>query len=662
MLSKHHRARTARFTDWQAARSALRLLDWRAGAVVVLSALALLLVAQVPFGYSFTVGRERGPASDQPFLQNFNPPELNETGSWRWSRGDGFVTVPGVGRRGVVASFDVVSHEGQWNGQSSAITLRTADGQATPISLRPERARYHIYLPPEALPDGVLRLQLEAAPWQQPNDRRTLGVALGDTFTVASVRPAGPALPDVALWLGWPLGLALAWLALGVLGFHPRWLLLPWALVVPLAALFEAPRLGFGGIWAVQAGLIALAAAVVAVTLVPRLLGRHTPHVTILRWLLLLMVASFVLKYGGRLYPASMPGDIGLHDNRYQLTITGHVFIRAQHRGLPFPFPPALYLLVAPLTLTGLHVRTIFELVAGLSEASTVLLLYLLLARASGSARLGLLAAATYAITAGGFMTTWFAFQTHVAAQWFSIAFMLLLVWRWPRYTWWDWGLMTMLLAQVFLGHIGLFLNTALLGLLLVPVLWWRARTPEERHAARSILTAGLTAGLSSALFYYSAFAELAIEQVVGTATQGLNEVTGKQPIPRATSLWVLWEGGLITHFGFFPVLLAGAGMLLFGARRGRRGVLLALLGLTFLVSASQAVLPFITLSSITTRWLMFSAWAIAVAAAVGVAALWQRGWGARLVTLAMAGYVAWVTLGVWLDAAFLRKPPIEPF
>jgi hypothetical protein len=76
----------------------------------------------------------------------------------------------------------------------------------------------------------------------------------------------------------------------------------------------------------------------------------------------------------------------------------------------------------------------------------------------------------------------------------------------------------------------------------------------------------------------------------------------------------------------------------------------------------TQGILPFITLNSITTRWLMFSAWAIAAAGAWGFWLLWQRGHVGRVAVVAMLGYAAWIALGVWLDAMLLRQPPIEPF
>jgi hypothetical protein len=259
-------------------------------------------------------------------------------------------------------------------------------------------------------------------------------------------------------------------------------------------------------------------------------------------------------------------------------------------------------------------------------------------------------------------MTTWFAFETQVTAQWFSIALLALLAIRWPRYddrsTWW---LLLLLLVLVFLGHIGLFINVTLLGLLVAPLLWLRARDRSERRAAGWLLFAGLIAVLFAVLFFYSAFTGVIAEQLGGVAAGGLNGATGRNPIPRATTLWVTWQGGLITHFGFFPVLLTIPGVLLLPAWL-RRSALPPLLVVTLFVSLSQAVLPLITLSSITTRWLMFSAWAIAVAGALGLAQLWRRGLGARLISIAMALYVGWLTIALWVAALALRQPPIEPF
>lgn len=648
------------------------LFDWRPGLLIGICFLLMLLVTQIPFTYSIQVGQERGPRSDLPFLQNFNTVENSYTDrSFRWSRAQSGIAVPGIGQRDLIVDMQILSHRAQWQTDAppTLVNVQIGNRAAVPITLRQQEAHYQFYVPSDALDNGTLRMQLATEPWQSANDQRAeLGVAVGRFLTIRSTLANGFVRPDPLLILTWPLSMALFWLTLRVLGFTPRLallLLLPLALLIPALALFEAPRLAFGSIWILQTGLICSVSAALCAWLVPPLLRRlgALPPPSILRWLLLLMVLSFALKYAGRLYPDSMPGDLQLHVNRYILTAHGRMFIQAQHRGLPFPFPNVLYILIAPLTLPGFGIHFLFELTAGLFEATMVVLVYLLLARAAGSAQLGLIAAATYALTPAGFMTTWFAFETQVAALWFSTLLMLVVVTRWPRYdNWPTWGMLVVLFVLVFLGHIGQFINTVLLGILLIPLLWWRFTSTEERRGTRWLLAAGLTAGVLVGVFYYSRFWGLISDQLQGVATGGLNDITGRQPIPRDVTLRSLWHDGLITHFGFFPVLLAIPGVLILARARLKRSILPPLIWLTFLVALSQGLLPLITLSSITTRWLMFSTWAICVAAALGLSLLWRHGRSAKLVTVAMAGFVIWQTIVVWIDAMALRDPPIEPF
>jgi hypothetical protein len=79
-------------------------------------------------------------------------------------------------------------------------------------------------------------------------------------------------------------------------------------------------------------------------------------------------------------------------------------------------------------------------------------------------------------------------------------------------------------------------------------------------------------------------------------------------------------------------------------------------------VSVSQAVLPLITLSTLTTRYLMFAAWAVSLAAAPILLRLWRRGWTGRLAVLAMAAFVCWGTLVLWVGALAFNLAPPEPF
>ncbi|NJL35235.1 MAG: hypothetical protein HC893_17015, partial [Chloroflexaceae bacterium] len=591
----------------------------------------------------------------------------------RWSRGQSAIVVPGVGQRSVVVSMDIVSHRAQWfeDAPPTVLYVQAGDLAPVPITLRQAGARYHIYVPAEGMRDGELWLELITEGWQNPVDsRENLGVALGNLVEVRGIAGSdGFVLPSGMLLLSWSGCLLLLYFMLRLIYF-PRRLafltLLPLALLIPLLVLLNAPRLGFGNGWVWQFGALALLTAAICRIAVPPLLRRleMVPPEAVLRWLLLLVVMSFAIKYGGRLYIASMPGDVQLHVNRYTLTVIGEIYIRAQHRGLPFPFPNGLYLLIAPLSLTGYGLHFLFELTAGIFEATAVLLMYLLVARLAASTRLGLLAAALYSLTAGGHMITWFAFETQVAGQWVTLLLFTVLVFAWPhRRDWLTWWVVVMLLIQVFLGHIGQFLNLSAAAVILLPWLWWQSRNDaEQRRGVLWLYGAGAGAAAFVSLFYYTAFWDLILEQIVGVSTRGLNDVTQRPPISREATLHTLWEGGLITHFGFFPVLLVIPGLLALWHPRWRRSIIPPLIVACFLVSIGQAVLPLITLNSITTRWLMFSSWGIFVAAAVGVLLLWRRGRSARLVSLAMAGYVCWITIVIWMDAMTLRLPPIEPF
>ncbi|NJO82419.1 MAG: hypothetical protein HC828_06075 [Blastochloris sp.] len=652
------------------------LFDWRLGVVVASCALLALLMTQLPFSYRFSVGVPSGPARDAQFLGSFYPPGRVEDKPLpgrkdfaRWSRAQSsFLELRGVGRRGVVVEFEVVSHRAQWDSTAppTVVRLRSDDFAIAPLPLRLEGAHYRVYVPPEALADGRLLLSPDTDVWQsQGNDRdRRLGIAIARTVTVRSVSHNGLVTPDQQMLWGWTLGLVLLWLSVRIAGFGANGALgltLPLAVALPLLLPLDPPRVALTGDWLFSAGLLGLLTAVVSIGGVPLLLRRAgaLPAAGLLRWLILLMVISVALKYGGRLFPGSMTGDLQLHVNRYTGALHGQLYLEAEHRGLPFPFPPGHYLILAPIVLLGQNIRDVFQYTAGMFEAAAVLLMYLIVVIAGGSKRLGVVAAAVYALTSAGYMLIWHSFQTHIGAQWFQIALILMLVALWPRYRErGGWAIIALLTAIVFLSHIGQFLNTLLLGLLVAPVIWFRARDAQERTSATWLLIAGVIAGALAGLLYYSAFIDRIWEQTIIAATGGLNTLTGKRPIPREETLRVLWSGGLITHFGFFPVALAVPGVLLLAQWLKRRTPALSLIWLTFAVSLSQALLPLWTLSALSTRWFTFATWAIALTGAAAFLALWRRGRVARLVTLAIAAYIIWIAILVFVQAMALNIHP----
>ena len=132
-------------------------------------------------------------------------------------------------------------------------------------------------------------------------------------------------------------------------------------------------------------------------------------------------------RYGGKIYPDAMWGDIGFHINRYTEVLQGLVLLLSRNRGVDFPYPPAFYLVLAPFSLLGLDRRVLLQLGGALLDAASPFLIYTLaicgLARAhrvhtpQRAQQIGLLAAGIYAFSASGFMITWWNFSTHTFSQ-----------------------------------------------------------------------------------------------------------------------------------------------------------------------------------------------------------------------------------------------------
>jgi len=93
----------------------------------------------------------------------------------------------------------------------------------------------------------------------------------------------------------------------------------------------------------------------------------------------------------------------------------------------------------------------------------------------------------------------------------------------------------------------------------------------------------------------------------------------------------------------------------------GRWSLVVLMLG-TLVIALLFGALPFITGSTLSTRWLMFSAWVIAVGAAVTADLLWRSGRAGRWLLFAMGGYMLWITASQWLGALAWRIRPPEPF
>ncbi|MGB9751454.1 hypothetical protein [Roseiflexus castenholzii] len=747
------------------AEATLLLTTLRDGALwrmLALFALLLTLAAQLPLHYAIDVGREDGIGSDLPLVRGMFPPEEAAVGLFRWTTERAVVRLPGVGQRSLAATIRVlaVNDEVATRG-ARELELWSFDQRLALLPVRPAGAIYHLLIPPPTDWSGDHRIEIRSATVTPTNDRRAVGTPL---TTVTVFADAGLALPPWRSILGW-LGAGLAlWVALRRSGFDPKptqALMMPLLALAATGAWLDPPRFAFGAMpalialtigWALVMLLraapevlrltgLALLVISVALWLIDRRepaldLGWASMHLRAVaglaalaflaaaaicpacasiaarlgiavpashwRWLLLIVVVVFATRYGGKIYPDSMPGDIGFHANRFADAAFGRVLLTSRNRGVDFPYPPAFYLILAPFTLLDIDRRALLHLGAALLDAISPLLVYTLAAalhrrRGNGSApyasdclfSIPLVAAALYGLAPAGYLTTWWNFSTHIFTQFAHLLLITILIAAWspvsivlgddrsehpPTSLRCEsrailFAALVVVQLLVYLGHFGFWMNMSLLGcfgLATLAVLALRRR----RGALQALAFYGaafVTAQIVTALFFYSAYATMFAQQLATATTGGLTGLAGRAPAPFEVLWRTLWDAGFRQHYGFFPLALLPAGIawLVNDAAKqpDRRRVTAVVLALgTIIVAGGFAALPFFSGSTLSTRWLMFSAWLVAVGAAAGAAMLWRKGWAGRITTLAAGGYVVWVTASMWLAALLWRIRPPEPF
>jgi hypothetical protein len=680
------------------------LRDRRLALALGILAALLTFAAQAPLRYAIQVGQEDGVGSDLPILDGFYSPERDPHGLFRWTSDRSIIQLPGVGQRALQMTLKVfpVSPEVAQRGPRE-IEVWDSGQPITRLPTRPDGAIYHMLLPTPSDTSGDHFVELRSATFVPTGDQRSIGVPVDGVYITGA---GGPALPAWRGMLGWLGVAALLWLALRRAGFGPPaalMLLLPGLLLAGLAALLDPPRFAFGA----RPALIALALGLLLVLLLRAAIPALATWLSIplgeraLRWLLLFALLVLALRYGGKLYPDSMPGDIGFHANRTDDIMRGYLLLLSKHRGVDFPYPPAFYLLLAPFSLLGASQRILLQFGGALLDALSVFLVYAIVASMDRSTwcqrgeatglEPALIAAAIYSFSTAGFMATWWNFSTHIFTQFAHLLLItaLVLVWRArdERRTTNDERpatvvILVVLQLLVYLGHFGFWINMSLLwGIALVVLLAAALRGRVSWGVWRLALLSFVAAELFAGLLYYSAYAGLFLEQIYLTVTGGLTGLADRAPADRAILWRTLWDDGLRIHFGFFPIPLALGGLLLLWRRtknqeprtrhyqfavRGRLPsgwfAVLVLMAGTFAIGAFFAALPLLSGSSLATRWLMFSAWAIGVGAALSAQALWRYGRAGRLLVILMGGYVLWISASVWLMALAWRIRPPEPF
>jgi len=762
MHALKHGARALRA---EARRQSAVLRDRRLWVTLGVFAVILVLAAQLPLSYDISIGREEGFGGDRPMIVDFHDPESSELAQdkFRWTTERSSIRLPGFGQRPLQATLRLlpVSQEVAERGPK-AIELWVNGALLAQLPVRPTTGGVYRFVLAPVADAGDQLIELRSATFTPSGDARAIGTPVDDLRVESS---AGPALPPWQHDLAWLGAALLFWLALRRIGFTSsrvqRSLLVGLAMA-GLAAWLDPPRFAFGSgvalivaalgwllvvlLTAEPLGLLLSGAALALLAIVLRLAGggetlelvgavlacsavalllagwlrpaiaEAYAHIAppipaaAQRWLLLIGLVVFASHYGGKIYPDSMWGDIGFHYNRYVEVLRGIVLLLSRNRGVDFPYPPAFYLLLAPLGLTGLDPHILLQLVGALLDALSPFLIYAIVAGVArrspmrlrhvystidAPVQLGLIAAAIYSLSAATLMTTWWNFSTHIFTQFTHLLLITVLVLLWrtrtkngqsqgqPRTNSGD-GLVLgswfsvlsalfLLQALVYLGHFGFWMNMSLLGGLgLAVVLIAALRQRVDWATFRLLLGAFVAAELFAVLFFYSGYAGLFLAQAQATASGGLTGLAGRPAVDRAILWRTLWDAGFRLHFGFFPVPLALCGLALLWSRKtesrtdpvfgSRFSVLSVLMSGTFLIALLFASLPFISGSTLSTRWLMFSAWTIAVGAALVAEILWRYGRAGRWLVILMGGYILWITASIWLQALAWRVRPPEPF
>lgn len=443
--------------------------------------------------------------------------------------------MPGLGQRPVTVALEFLPISPRiYEIGPRTITLEAHGRPVAELPVRPTGGIFYVYVPAQLMTNGTLDLLLRTATFvpDDPNDPRRLGTPLSRITVQAS--GTGFVRPDLGALLGWMLVAGLGWasvLRAGVLqgGLRTRRILTSIALagvsLVVLAAWLDPPRWSHGA----QPALIATSGAYLLVVLLPAPLrlfaaGLHIPlDQRTLGVLVLIVALAFGTRYGGRLYPDAMHGDIYFHANRFNEVVSGKLYLISRHRAVDFPYPPANYLAVAPLALIHPDPLWLFPFSVALTDALSALLIFFIVARVGSVGShlaprraaavhapphwylpVALLATATYTFAPAFQMMLWWLFSTHIYTQAGTLLLMAVLIElsirclagpvpQLPAPLGWLIGLLA-LLTFVFLGHFGFFINVTLLGglamLIVLPLAWYGVAA--ARVARPPLLLAGV--------------------------------------------------------------------------------------------------------------------------------------------------------------------------
>ncbi len=350
--------------------------------------------------------------------------------------------------------------------------------------------------------------------------------------------------------------------------------------------------------------------------------------------LLAVVVGMYLMRLWGVMYPPFIGHDYLIHLRRViqfatggMWTIAAHPYEFGQRTSIIFP----LYYRVADLLSQFLGHHLAMHALIITSETALGIAVWLLVRRATGSARVAMWAGILTLMLPISSAVLWWSFMQQITAHVFTIIVAYATVRQDRRGAY---------IAAVCLGGIAL----THIGEMMVAVVWYallRLSESDRWQAAWWQRTFPVLMLIPLLLPLYVPFLH-----TVGSSQSALID-------PNLTNTWPR----LITAFevGFTPFPLLAVGLLL--------GVALVQLGRVAWSWLGVGVVFFVVelLTRAQVRYIYTIAPLLAIGCASVLAPLWRRGWAGRVFVLMVMALLVWVSIGLWVDGVLgVRKPRID--
>lgn len=601
---------------------------------------------------------------DRPYAVNFESPEKDAGASYRVTRSDSMLVLPGIGG-GIARRISIVSRLAN-PGRPTRITVEVqgqtiGEGNAAPDW---SEDKYMIDSGPAfGAVNWVVRFFTQPADPQKTNKPKAVQesrIAVREVLIEPVVRENGQWVAASPLALNrfvQPGPAQLAALTLSVLTLYVmlaslqvsrRWSLLGAAgLLVLFAALLLFGRL-YLTVFSPTLALIFVASALLAAGgayLVPRLYRMGGVQVTLpeLTPVLIVFFGALILKFGGTFYPQFISSDLLYQMHRWERILQGNLFFLTsspEFGNLDIPFAPGYYIFLGPVGTAFQNLYLVLKIAAVLFDATTVFLLAFLAFKFT--ARAGMVAwvaALVYQLTPIPFLMLSAGNLPNIYSQWLLLALVTVVLGGYAQLR--DrrvWLIVVFLYFTAGVSHIGnLIVMTAFLVTLAVVCWIWK---PDE-NARRNALALGLAVAAGAVLtfaLYYSDFTGLLLQEFTGLLQlkfAGGLRVAGTlafSKVPVAISTAVIVGGLAGTALGWKNTLP------LF-----QRALLAWFLSATLFVATAQ-------FAGIYVRYNIYVLPALSLGVGIGCAWFAPRGrWAYAGIGLFLA-YVIWVGLSFWFE------------